>query len=638
MAGGRYGGHDALTYESNEALAPMSVVTVPYGAKKLTGFVLRQVDKPSFNLKTITELVSPVPLPYHCLQLAQWMSDYHACSLSEALRQFAPTQATTKGQETPALGALAEEQLELNAPLTDDQKKALKSIVSSPSRTVLLHGDTGTGKTRVYLELAKRSLASGRSVILLTPEISLTTQLAKTARLALDAPVFLLHSQLGEAKRRKIWLQLLETKEPVVVIGPRSALFSPLANLGLIIIDEAHEPAYKQDRTPRYHAIRVASQLATLTDAKVVLGTATPTITDYYLADQKRAVVRMSQPAIAPTGQVITSIVDLKDRSNFSQNPYFSNTLIDAIKATLQAKKQIIIYLNRRGSARLILCKVCGWHFFCPNCDIPLTYHGDTHLARCHICGWHKSPPVVCPKCNNPEIIYRSAGTKSLADQSQKLFPEAVVKRFDSDNLAGEHLNEIFSDVSSGKVDILIGTQILAKGLDLPHLGLVGIIAAEASLALPDYTSEERVFQLLYQVIGRVGRGHGKGQVVIQSYDPGSIVITSAAKRDWAQFYKHSLVERRRFRFPPFSYLMQLVIKRATIKGAETAGQKLKDQLQSKGFKVEIAGPAPSFYARRGRYFYCQLVVKAKERGYLTKLAKDVPNEWQIDIDPVDLL
>jgi primosomal protein N' (replication factor Y) len=530
-------------------------------------------------------------------------------------------------------------QLEIQAPLTAEQQRAIKEIKGNPSTTVLLHGETGSGKTRVYLELARETLAAGKSVIMLTPEISLTTQLAAAAKTYLDKQPLVIHSGLTAAKRKQIWLKILESGEPQVIVGPRSALFAPLPSIGLIVVDEAHEPAYKQEQSPRYSALRVASQLGALTGAKVIYGTATPLVSDYFLADERQAIVRMTQMALGGDPEdVKIEVIDLKDRSNFGSNYYLSKKLIEDINSNLSGNKQVMLYLNRRGSARVILCTNCGWQDLCPNCDVSLVYHADEHLARCHICGFAHVPPAACPSCGNPDIVYKSIGTKALTDQVEKLFPDRVVKRFDSDNAPSEQLNEIYGELLAGKVDILVGTQLLAKGLDLPRLGLVGIISAESSSTLPDYTAEERTFQLLYQVIGRVGRGHAKGQVVVQTYEPDSIVIQTAVKRDYAKFYEHSLRERQAFRFPPFSYLMKLVIRRATVKGAQTASERLKDELTAAGLPVEIIGPTPAFYARRGKNYYYQLVAKSKDRDHLMELIKIVPSDWQIDLDPADLL
>jgi primosomal protein N' (replication factor Y) (superfamily II helicase) len=425
----------------------------------------------------------------------------------------------------------------------------------------------------------------------------------------------------------------------MVVVGPRSALFTPLAAVGLIVLDEAHEPAYKQEQTPRYSALRAASQLGALSGAKVIFGTATPNVADYYVADQRQAVVEMNQLALGTSPEdVTTEVVDLKERKNFAASRYLTTRLINAINETLSAKKQVLIYLNRRGSARVILCDNCGWRDLCPNCDVSLVYHADEHLAKCHICGFSHQPPVQCPNCGNTDIIYRTIGTKALFEEVVRLFPDRKVRRFDSDSPQSESLNEVYSEVLKGGIDILVGTQLIAKGLDLPRLGLVGIVSAESSLTLPDFTAEERTFQLLYQVIGRVGRGHAKGRVIVQTYESNNIVIQSAVKRDYKVFYDYVLAERKAYRFPPFSYLMRLMVRRRTVAGAQNAAQKLLKSLGGQGLPAEIIGPTPAFYARRGPYFFYQLVAKSKDRDVLLELAKQVPADWQIDLDPADLL
>jgi primosomal protein N' (replication factor Y) len=643
LADTKYKSGAPLTYSSDDPLDVMSVVSVPLRNRLATGFVLQEVGRPGFAVKPIKSLMSTKPLPYHCLQLAQWMEEHYAAPLSEALRLFAPTKPAVRGIKAggeQSFGHTAQIiQLEMHAPLTADQKRAITEINANPSTTILLHGETGSGKTRVYLELAKKTLAIGKSVILLTPEISLTTQLAAAAQAFLQIKPVVFHSQLTAAKRKQLWLKIIESTEPQVVVGPRSALFTPLAGVGLIVVDEAHEPAYKQEQAPRYNALRAASQMGVLTGAKVIYGTATPNVTDYFVADQKSAIVRMTDMALGGKFEDVNiEVVDLRDRSQFSQNNYLSNQLIEAIRESLSAKKQVMIYLNRRGSARVILCNACGWRYLCPNCDVSLVYHADEHLAKCHICGFNTPPPVQCPNCGNPDIIFRSIGTKALVEQVQKLFPDKKIGRFDSDTTAGETINEVYDDLLKGDIDILIGTQLLAKGLDLPRLGLVGVVSAESSLTLPDFTAEERTFQLLYQIIGRVGRGHAKGSVIVQTYETNTIVIQSAIKRNFKVFYEHILAERQAFRFPPFSYLIKLAVRRATLNGAQNASQKLYDELVKLGLAAEIIGPTPAFYARRGKNYYYQIVAKSKDRDTLLSLAKSVPADWQIDLDPIDLL
>lgn len=625
-----------LTYSYEEVIPVNTAVTIGLKNRTITGMVIARVAKPKFNVKPILTIVSGQPLPAHALGLAKWMSAYYACTLSESLRQFMPGKQVARQKETTTHIPVPS-QLEWHSELTKEQETAIGLINSNKNTTVLLHGQTGSGKTRVYIELAKNVLINGKSVIILTPEITLTAQLEQVIKKHLDAKLFVIHSQLGSSARKKLWLEMTNRKDPSVVIGPRSALFSPLQNIGLIVLDEAHEPAYSQSQSPRYHASRVASKLGELTNSRVVLGSATPLVTDYYIASRHEAVIKMDTgPSLQ--SDISIEIVDATKREHFAQNPYLSNQLIDSIKASLSANKQTIVYLNRRGSSRLILCKNCGWQLTCPNCDIPLVYHGDLHICKCHTCNYTSSAPNSCPVCSFPDLIYKSIGSKELANQVSKLFSQAVVKRFDGDNKEGERLDQLYPDLESGKIDILVGTQILAKGLDLPKLGLVGIISAESSMGLPDYSSEERSFQLLYQIIGRVGRGHGKGRVIIQSYEPNSIIIKSSLKRNWEEFYAYCLLERKKYGFPPYRYLMQLVCRKLTSAGAENAALKLKTKLLDSKINVEIIGPTPSFYARRGNNFYYQIIIKSQKRSDLLKLSELVPPDWRVTIDPLDLL
>lgn len=641
IADSRYRSGELLTYSSDTPLRLRGVVTVSLRNRPVTGFIARKVNKPGFDVKAVKNVLSQTPIPRHCLDLAGWISDYYAVSLGESLRLFAPTKPAIRSpKDTISLPHKDQSsQLELDAPLTASQKKALAQINSSRTNTVLLHGDTGSGKTRLYLELAAACLSEGRSVIILTPEIALTSQLKAAVIKKLHHQPIVLHSQLTTSERKKIWLKILESTEPLIIIGPRSALFSPVSKLGLIILDEAHEPAYKQEQNPRYQTVRVASQLANLVSSKVILGSATPSVTDYFIASQRGSVVEMTHQAV--TGEradIKSELVDIKNRDNFRTNPYLSEQLLKAVRSALDDKKQSLIYFNRRGTARLMMCNTCGWQLLCRNCDVPLAYHADSHTALCHICGYKESPPSACRKCGAPDVIYKSIGTKALTEMTAKIFPDAIVKRFDGDNLSGERIEELYPQLAAGKIDIIIGTQLLAKGFDLPRLGVVGIIAAETSLVLPDFTAEERTFQLLYQVIGRVGRGHGKSQVVIQAYEPDSPLLAAAIGRDFGSFYQQILSERRQFKFPPYSYLAKLICRRKTLKGAQTAASQLKRTLSSEGLPVEIIGPAPSFYEKRGSYYYWQLVLKSKDRTHLLALAEKVPAGWNIDLDPVNLL
>lgn len=633
----QFHGKEPLTYSYETSLVAGTVVEVALRNRLVAGFVVKEVSKPAFTTKPITKVIVDTPLPTPLLSLVDWLGDYYPAPLGTLAQMILPGSLLRK-KAVSALAATPADKLVTPPTLTKQQAAAVATINGGGS-SFLVHGDTGTGKTRLYIELARQALEAGQSALLLTPEIGLTSQLENRVRQALPFPVITVHSQLTPAERRTVWLQILEATGPVVVIGPRSALFMPLKNLGVIVVDEAHDHAYKQESAPRYQALRVAAQLATLHHGKLVMGTATPLINEYALAESKKIpIIRLTEK---PAGEHINreiAVVDLKDREQFGSHPYLSTQLLDLVKATLAKKEQVLILLNRRGTARLVLCQNCGWQALCPNCDLPLTYHGDHHILRCHTCGHQESVPSSCPTCQSTNIIFRGLGTKSLTAEVQRAFPQAKVQRFDTDNRKADRLEQHYSRIEAGDVDILVGTQLLAKGLDLPRLTVVGVIAADTSLYLPDYTAEEQTYQLLTQVIGRVGRGHRPGHVIIQSYSPGNPAIQTAINQNWQEFYQNQLTERRSFGFPPFYHTLKLSCVRATNNSAKKAAEDLKSQLQQSGLRIELVGPAPSFYEKVGGKFQWQLLVKAKSRAELLKVIQQLPANWTHDIDPLNLL
>jgi primosomal protein N' (replication factor Y) len=523
-------------------------------------------------------------------------------------------------------------------PLSSEQTAALEAITSPGLH--ILHGETGTGKTRVYIELARRSLAEGRSAIILTPEIGLTSQLANDFREVFGERVIVMHSQLSDATRQRAWQAMLEQQEPVIVVGARSALFSPLANVGLIAIDESHETAYKQDQAPYYHTTNVAAKLAALHGAPLVLGSATPLVTDYYVAQAKgRPIVRMLQTAKAHNFvERAVAVVDLRDRAQFSKSPYLSTTLLKAIGDALANHEQSLIFLNRRGTARIIFCDKCGWQAACPHCDLPLVYHGDAHLMRCHSCEYKSSSPTSCPECHNASVIFKSIGTKAVAGEIERLFPAARVMRFDTDNKKEERIEQHYDAVRRGDIDIIVGTQTLAKGLDLPKLSLVGVVIADTGLYFPDFSAQERTYQLLAQVLGRVGRGHRAGHAVIQTYAPESPLLQSILTKDWDGFYAKEIAERQAFRFPPFCYALKLSCRRATSASAQQAATTFANTLRSDYRGIVIEGPAPSFHEKVQNKYAWQIIVKASNRQRLVAIIAALPSGWSYDIDPMNLL
>lgn len=635
----RYHGKEALTYRSDQALPTGSLVQVPLQQESVMGLVTGPAPTPRFKTKPISQVYDLPPLPGHLIRLILWLQAYYPAPLGVLTQQIVPAGLSVKqlANQTP-LELMAPQTAGL-PPLTTEQQAALTAM--SDINNYVVHGATGSGKTRLYIELALRALATGRSSIILTPEISLTSQLAANFRAVFGSRVVVLHSGQAPSERRQAWLLTLTTKQPLIVIGPRSTLFTPLARPGLIILDESHEAAYKQEQAPQYQAGRVAAYLASLTRASLVLGSATPSVSDYYLAQQKqRPIIELRQLARAGEVEAATdvAIIDMKERDQFPRSSYLSLALITAIQGALKRGEQSLLYLNRRGTARLIMCESCGWQATCPHCDLPLTYHGDRYELRCHSCDFHAKAPVSCPECGHPSILFKTAGTKAIVEEVTRLFPQARIARFDTDNNKAERFETNYEAVKNGDVDILVGTQLLAKGLDLPKLSVLGILLADTSLYLPDFSASERTYQLLTQVLGRVGRGHVAGRAIIQTYHPDHPIIALAISANYQQFFETEISSRRQFHFPPFVFLLKLTARRASVKAAEAAADKLKTALQTSGLKVRIEGPAPCFQEKFQGKFQWQLIIKAADRSQLLKVIAGLPANWSYDIDPLDLL
>jgi primosomal protein N' (replication factor Y) len=636
----RFHGSEPLTYAHTTKLQTGQIIQVELQKELVTGVISGVVTEPRFKTKPISHVYDLPSIPAHLLKLSQWLLEYYPAPLGIVAQQLVPAQFSAKQLAIPTPGPFTAPITDQLPALTAEQQAALAAVVDGGRNTYLLHGRTGSGKTRIYIELALRTLAKGKSVLILTPEISLTSQLANNLRAVFGERVLVFHSQQAPAERQGAWLTSLRSQEPLVIIGPRSALFCPLAKPGLIIMDESHEAAYKQDQAPHYQTGRVAAYLAGLTRSSLILGSATPSVADYYLAEQKqRPIINLLQLAVASNvGANQYVIVDRKEHQLFSRSSYLSQPLLQAMEGALGRGEQILLYLNRRGTARLVMCQNCGWQANCPHCDIPLTYHGDSHQLRCHACDHHESAPASCPNCGHPDVVYKTAGTKAIAAEVSRLFPQARVARFDTDNAKAERFEQHYEAIHAGSVDVLVGTQLLAKGLDLPKLSTLGILLADTSLYVADYTAQERTFQLLSQVLGRIGRGHVAGRAIIQTYHPDHPVISAAIQGDYAGFYKTELIERRQFLFPPFCYLLKLSVRRASSKAAEKAATTLHDELLRSGRRVQVEGPAPSFYEKAAGKYQWQLIIKAMDRSQLLQIIANLPANWTYDIDPSDLL
>lgn len=632
-------GSDFFTYSSETPLRPGHIVRIPVGKKTATGVVWREVAKPTFPTKPIETVVEPTPLPLPLLHLAQWLSTYYSTPLGTVLQTLLPRGLHVSRRalkDTPHTVQRQRTTIVLNK----NQQQAITTVETMSPGTAILHGVTGSGKTQVYIELAKKQLLKGKSVIVLVPEIALTSQLVAEFSHHFN-DIILIHSKQTEAKRHHAWKQALESTTPTIAIGPRSALFSPLPHVGLIIIDEAHEPSFKQEQAPRYSALRAASMLARFHEASVLLGSATPSVGDYYLAQHSdRPIISMPHPARIDTKPPHIVRIDMTKRTHFKAHRFLSDELLGAITATLESGNQVLIFHNRRGSASTTLCENCGWSAICEHCFVPLTLHSDTHQLRCHLCGRTERVPTSCPDCGAADIIHKGIGTKLVESELRRLFPNKTIARFDGDSTTGETVETRYDELYGGTIDIIIGTQVIAKGLDLPHLRVVGIIQADSGLSLPDYGASERTFQLLAQAIGRVGRSSHETQVIVQSYQPSHPAVTHGLSQDYAGFYTHTLKERTRAFFPPFAFLLKLTCvyktEAAAIKNSKQLASILRTQLPD---SVEILGPTPAFYERQANTYRWQLVLKSIKRSDLIAAMHHVPpTHWQSELDPVSLL
>lgn len=626
-----------LTYESEEKLEVGQIVSIPLGKKEAIGIVTQKVNQPEFATKPILNIIHPQPLPKHLMKALFWLADYYRCPLSSVVQTILPRGITKKRRSKPLMSNKLDKIPD--NPLNTAQKRAIKAIEENPANTILLHGITGSGKTNIYIELAKHQLSQGKSVVVLVPEIALTSQLVRNFQQHFE-DVVLLHSELTESLRHQIWLKTIENPGPQIVIGPRSALFAPVRDLGLIIIDEAHEPAYQQEQNPKYSALRLASNLG-----KTILGTATPLISDYYLCKQRNAIVELNQLAIQNDKTANIHIIDLKDRGNFARSRLLSNQLINSIQSSLQNHTQSLIFHNRRGTAPLTICDQCSWQALCDNCFLPLVLHADKFQMLCHTCGRSFPVPTCCPECKNASIHHKGFGTKMLEDELRRIFPHAKIARFDADTESDQQLNKIYDDVHAGNYDIIVGTQMIAKGFDFPKLTTLGVVQADANLSLPDFSSEERTFELITQVIGRAKRGHQNSDIFIQSFQPEHPVITLAATNDYTGLYNYLIQKRKQSVLPPYSFLLKLSLTYKTetiaVRNARTLYKKIIQNITKLGLKqIVVTPPLPAFHERNANGYCWEIIVKAKSRKDLLTLFDAIEKSpyLHFTLDPISLL
>lgn len=516
-------------------------------------------------------------------------------------------------------GIESNQALELNS----EQNQACEAVVGAIGKEhppFLLQGITGSGKTEVYLQIIQGALDMGKTAIVLVPEISLTPQMTERFIARFGEKVAILHSGLSNGEKYDEWRKV-ERGDAQVVVGARSAIFAPLKDLGVIIIDEEHEASYKQDSNPRYHARDVAILRAQYNQAALVLGSATPSLESRARAGKGvyqhlRLTKRANPLASVPEVQLI----DFRDYIGQNETSNFTPPLIEAIRDRLDKKEQVVLMLNRRGYSSFVMCRECGTVDTCPNCDISLTLHMDTKTMNCHYCGFSKEIPHVCPNCQSRSIRYYGTGTQKAYDELAELFPEARILRMDVDTTRkkGSH-QALLEQFGNGEADILLGTQMIAKGLDFPNVTLVGVLNADTALNLPDFRSSERTFQLLTQVAGRAGRAEKAGQVLIQSYNPNHYAIRFAKEQDYEGFYTYEMRIRRQLGYPPYYFTIGITLshkkEEEVLRRAYEVTEILRSGLSDASI---ILGPTPKPIARTHNLYHYQILVKYRLEDELT--------------------
>lgn len=548
--------------------------------------------------------------------------------------------------------------------LNPDQKTVVDEIAgvidaSSPGETegappILLHGVTGSGKTEVYLRALARVLESGGSALVLVPEIALTPQTVERFRSRFDhggpggARIAVLHSHLTDAERREEWLRL-QRGEARIAIGARSAVFAPLSRLGLIIVDEEHENTYKQEETPRYHARDVAVMRARLEGCPVILGSATPSVESYRNA--KSGKYRLVELPRRADGQImpLIRVVDLRLQGKRSRSEGgLSAPLQMGIAKRLEKGEQTILFLNRRGFSTAMLCEQCGHLCSCPNCSLSLTFHRAENRLSCHLCGHQAKPPSRCPECRDPGILHSGIGTQRVEETVRKFFPAARIARMDADTMTRRgSYREVLGNFRARRIDILIGTQMIAKGLDFPNVTLVGIINADIGLHSPDFRAGERTFQLLTQVAGRAGRGDKEGEVIVQTFTPASPSIQHARHHDYGGFFEQETRFREAFRHPPFSRMLLARIRGASRERAEAAAIAVARALSAAApSSVEVSSAAPAPLERSHGQYRFHVTMKSSSGALLGRLAREAASSVKLpegvvmtlDVDPFSLM
>ena len=648
----------AFTYRNLEG-GPAAVgrrVMAPFGRREATGFVVGERAEAGLEadkLKRITRFVDAEPLfDGATIELARWLAGMYFCGPGEALAAMLPS-GRREGARPAAGEGRADAELEIEGEddfsmaaagleLSDEQAGAFERITREPGGTWYLYGLTGTGKTEVFLRAAEATLAEGRGVIYLVPEIALTGQVVEAATRRFGDRCAVLHSRLPASQRLAAWRRILRG-EAVVVVGARSAIFAPVRNLGLIVIDEEHEGGYKAGSAPRYHARQVAMRRRAAAGARLVMGSATPSAEAWKLMEEggmERLKLTRRLSGGAPPA---VEIVDMRRESG-----PISRRLYEAVREAQALGRQSILFLNRRGFSYFFHCNTCGHEIRCKHCSVSLTYHKDRGALVCHYCGFRTEPPRACPECGSLDVGWSGFGTERVEEEAARLFPDLKIRRLDADSTSRKgELEAALADFREGRADILLGTQMVAKGLNFPRVKTVGVVLADTTLNLPDFRSAERAFSLIVQVAGRAGRFSPDGRVIVQTYRPESQVIRAAAAIDLDAFYASELSTRRELGFPPYARLIRVVFRsKDRGRAVEAARSFAEAAAVALPAGAELLGPAECPLAMVAGTHRWQLLVRTEELGKVHPAFAEllaafrVPSSVRLepDVDPVSLM
>lgn len=648
------------TYRAEDGIPVGSVVTVTFGrgARPLRAFVFETGVKAEIDEARIKDIISVDPvirLSGEAVKTALWMRSRYGIRYAEAARCFiAPGKPPKEGKEKRPLRLQEGEPQDIEA-LTDEQELAMERIIPAidggRQRNFLIHGVTGSGKTEIYMQAIARVIAGGRTAIMLVPEIALTKQITERfiGRFGREK-LAILHSKLTKRERFDEWARIA-SGEARIVIGARMAVFAPCSDIGLIVMDEEHESTYKADRTPNFETVDIALKRLMYWKGVLIMGSATPSVVSYQRA--REGIYELIELKERYNGVKLPKIdiIDMREELRSGNRGFFSGRLYKAVRAALGCGSQVILFLNRRGYSTRVMCRDCGHIMKCPECGITLTYHKSENRAVCHYCGRRFRLPAKCPECGSALIKYAGTGTEQVEERAGELFPGAAVDRLDLDTaVRASSAGRILNDFARGRTDILVGTQLVAKGLDFRNVGLVGVIDADTSLSIPDYRSTERTFQLITQVAGRAGRGDDRGLVLVQTYDPDNFAVKCAAASDYRGFFNEEISFRRMMGYPPFTDLILVEftspVKQESLDRAEECMRFIASKKVNKqGDEIYAPRVSTYFKGNSGGSVRCYILIKSPRglrneyiyhvRRYIDRLtASDSGCSVVIDVNP----